>query len=126
MAHAANAHAQASLAYAQAREEANALAHARNALTWFMQLQMLPRASNFYNAITQTMNANGMKSAAAELQKEFGDRVSVAGAPSIASRGKLPPKCPQCAAPVRSDEVEWIDNDSAECNYCGSVIQTEE
>ncbi len=120
---AANGHAQAAHAFAHARDEANTLAHARIALNWFLQLQMLGRAANFFGAITQALRATGMK-AAAELQKEFGDRV--ASAPTIAPRGRLPGKCPQCAAPVRSDEVDWIDNDSAECNYCGSVMQTEE
>jgi hypothetical protein len=36
----------------------------------------------------------------------------------------LPPNCPQCGAPLRSDEVDWIDNQSAECGFCGSVIKT--
>ena len=40
-------------------------------------------------------------------------------------RGTLPPNCPSCNAPARADEVDWIDDNSAECVYCGSVIQTE-
>jgi tetratricopeptide (TPR) repeat protein len=38
---------------------------------------------------------------------------------------KLPSKCPFCGATIRSDQVEWIDDDTAECVYCGSAIQAE-
>ena len=40
-------------------------------------------------------------------------------------RGTLPPNCPSCNAPARADEVDWIDVNSAECVYCGSVIHTQ-
>lgn len=46
-------------------------------------------------------------------------------APPPAQRGTLPSKCPSCGGPVRADEVEWIDDRSAECAYCGSVIQAQ-
>ncbi len=38
---------------------------------------------------------------------------------------RLPGKCPSCGAPLRSDMAEWIDGASAECPYCGSVVQAE-
>lgn len=39
---------------------------------------------------------------------------------------RFPPKCPQCGASVHLNRVEWIDDSSVECPYCGSVIQSEE
>ncbi len=39
-------------------------------------------------------------------------------------RGRLPPKCPQCGGTVHPADVDWIDSQSAECGYCGSVLQT--
>jgi hypothetical protein len=45
-----------------------------------------------------------------------------AGQPSFTLR--LPADCPRCGAPVRSDEVEWIDVGSIVCSYCGGVILT--
>jgi predicted Zn-ribbon and HTH transcriptional regulator len=36
----------------------------------------------------------------------------------------LPPKCQGCGAPLRSDEVEWVDEVSAECPYCGSISRS--
>ena len=35
-------------------------------------------------------------------------------------RPALPPHCPSCGAPLRPDEVEWSDDVTAECGYCGS------
>ncbi|MEW5718670.1 MAG: hypothetical protein AB1817_08605 [Chloroflexota bacterium] len=125
---AANAHAQTALAYAQAKNETAALTHARAALTQFAQLGMAQRAPTFYNDIVQKLRENGMMRAADALQREFGDQIktlSAQGVGAAAPRGRLPSKCPHCAGPARSDEVEWIDAQSAECVYCGGVIQTE-
>ncbi|MEW6083169.1 MAG: hypothetical protein AB1607_01115 [Chloroflexota bacterium] len=35
----------------------------------------------------------------------------------------LPTHCPQCGAAVRPDEVEWLDEVTAECGYCGSPVR---
>ena len=35
----------------------------------------------------------------------------------------LPTHCPSCGAAVRPDEVEWLDEATAECAYCGSPIR---
>ena len=49
--------------------------------------------------------------------------------PSLASP-KVPPKrpvlpthCPACGAGMRPDEVEWLDEVTAECAYCGSPVR---
>jgi len=51
-------------------------------------------------------------------------------APTPQTRGgeipKLPAKCPFCGATIRADQVEWINEVSAECIYCGSSVTTEE
>ena len=126
---AANAHAQAAHAYTAAKNEQAALTHARTALNQFLQLNLLERAPRFLTNITQRMRDNGLAAAADALQKEFSDKVKALGAQSNAAssqRGRLPSKCPHCAAPARTDEVDWIDANSAECIYCGGVIQTQE
>jgi hypothetical protein len=38
-------------------------------------------------------------------------------------RARLPLKCPSCGAPLRPDEIEWFDDITADCAYCGSGIQ---
>ena len=126
---AANAHAHAANAYVIAKNESAALTHARTALNQFIQLDMPDQSAAFYNNMTQSLRDNRLNGAADILHKEFGDRIKVAKTQSNSQptqRGRLPSKCPQCAAPARSDEVSWIDEYSAECAYCGGVIQTEE
>ena len=39
-----------------------------------------------------------------------------------AKRPVLPTHCPSCGAAVRPEEVEWLDDATAECAYCGSPI----
>lgn len=40
-------------------------------------------------------------------------------------RPALPLHCPSCGGPVRPDEVEWLDDSTAECPYCGSGLRGE-
>lgn len=42
---------------------------------------------------------------------------------AASKRPSLPTRCPSCGAGVRSDEVEWIDDVTAECAYCGSPVR---
>jgi hypothetical protein len=125
---AANLHAQAAHAYADDPDEPNALAHARRALTLFLQYQMLERAPRFYGNIQRKLRARNLSQAAEALQTEFGKQVGSLPQPQVQpqvpGQQRLPPTCSQCGAPVRGDEVEWINQYSAECIYCGSVIQT--
>ena len=37
----------------------------------------------------------------------------------------LPTHCPSCGAPLRPDTVDWLDDVTAECGYCGSPIRNE-
>jgi len=39
---------------------------------------------------------------------------------------RFPPKCPQCGASIHLNRVDWIDEATIECPYCGSAIQSEE
>jgi hypothetical protein len=52
---------------------------------------------------------------------------SGAASPSAAAPApRLPPKCPECGGIVHPGEVEWADEHSVICDYCGSVIQGQE
>jgi hypothetical protein len=45
--------------------------------------------------------------------------------PSPAKKPILPTHCPSCGAAVKPDEVEWLDEITAECGYCGSPVREE-
>jgi hypothetical protein len=42
-----------------------------------------------------------------------------------AQKAVLPASCPKCGATVRPDEIEWIDERTAECAYCGTPLRAE-
>ena len=124
---AANLHARAAHAYADAGNEQIALAQARAALTMFIQYRMINRTPVFFANITRKFNNKGMKNSANALQNEFGNRVGSIPpqpAPGSAKRGVLPTNCPKCGAPIHGDEATWIDNLTAECDYCGAAVRT--
>ena len=50
----------------------------------------------------------------------------VAAPPAGAAKTRLlPTTCPGCGGPIRSDEVDWVDEATAECPYCGSAVRAE-
>lgn len=124
---AATVHAQAAQAFAQSRNESAALTQARAALNLFLQYHMEQAALFYYNSISRELNNRGMKNAAQALTNDFGYKVGSHSTPVIPKAGQsahFPPNCPQCGAPVRSDEVHWIDVSTVECAFCGTPIQT--
>ena len=42
---------------------------------------------------------------------------------SPARKTVLPTHCPSCGAALRPDEVDWLDDITAECAYCGSPVR---
>jgi len=72
------------------------------------------------------LETRGRHAEAEELRKEV---EAVLGPPlggrpfGPAGRGELPAQCPNCGAPVKPNEVNWVSPRSAECPYCGSVIK---
>jgi len=43
--------------------------------------------------------------------------------PVARARATLPTKCPECGAPLRIYEVDWVDENTAECPYCGNITR---
>lgn len=71
----------------------------------------------------------GMSAEAQEIRQWLQDNLHVqaearSGAP--ARKPVLPTHCPGCGGPVRANEVDWIDEATAECNWCGSAVRAEE
>ena len=125
---AANLHAQAAHAYADSQNGSSALTQARAALSLFIQYKMVNRAPQFYTNITKKMTQRGMTKEVDLLNHEFDKRVGEL--PAQVSQGRvgvhttLPTACTQCGAPLRRDEVEWVDDQTVECGYCGALIKT--
>ena len=124
---AANLHAQAAHAWVEAGVEPRALNQARLAIEAFTHLGMLRRAGEFKARFAHHLRQKQLSGAADGFEQEVNLPDAPPTDPSASERrGQLPPECPQCGAPTRSDTVEWIDAHSAECDFCGATIPTED
>jgi hypothetical protein len=89
------------------------------------------RLFNTGTRITGELNERGLASEAAEIETWFKALLPANSTgdftPEAASGKKpiLPTHCPACGAPVRPDEVEWLDDVTAECVFCGSPVRGE-
>jgi len=74
------------------------------------------------------LTALGLRGEAAEIESFLkGSSPSMPDAESHPTkRPILPTHCPSCGAALRPDEVEWLDDVTAECAYCGSPVREEE
>jgi hypothetical protein len=88
------------------------------------QLRRLPAASQRVLNELQTLS---LEEERASLEEEINQILTQWGvelsAPSRGEKPHLPGKCPQCGGTVHPQEVEWIDERSASCDYCGSILE---
>jgi hypothetical protein len=128
---AANLYTRAAHAFADGNDAPPALAYSKAALELFIQYKLAGRAATFFGNITRKLTAKGMVTAAEALQREFGAQVAAlpvgAGPQRVAQphRGLLPTACPKCGAPLHSEDVTWVDENTIECEYCGAYIRSE-
>ncbi len=126
---AANLYTRAAHAFVDGNEGPSALNYSRQALALFIQVNMPMRARTFYSNITHKMGNRGMNGALETLQSEFEAQMTAlpAGpAPAAPTRhGMLPTNCPKCGAPVHTEDANWVDENTLECEYCGAFIRSE-
>jgi hypothetical protein len=103
------------------------LRHAVEGARRFGQLDRLTAAGP---RIADELQATGFEAEARAFMDSLGSAgasVPASASPAAASRPpRLPPKCPSCGGIVHPGEVEWADERSVVCDYCGSVIPGEE
>lgn len=78
--------------------------------------------------IKRSLRDLGFEAQAASLDEQLpsliGGEQPAAAPPGPAPRPHLPAKCPHCGGNVLADEIEWVDSESAVCDYCGSLIHS--
>ncbi|MBK6646722.1 MAG: hypothetical protein IPG44_13430 [Anaerolineales bacterium] len=105
-----------------------AVAHFRSGLTLLATQQRHHRVRRAGERIVQGLRDHGFDVEAEEiasvLQGNLPAPVDVLPEPPR-KRAILPTHCPSCGAGVRPDEVDWLDEATAECDYCGSPVRAE-
>jgi hypothetical protein len=81
-----------------------------------------PRAHRLLAQILQVLERKHYHEQAVEL-RAAGTALLGAKRQAPLPQATLPAACPACHASLRVDEVEWIDDQNAECAYCGSVVR---
>lgn len=75
-------------------------------------------------AVTE-LEKRGLENEAAEIKNFLAAILpKTFSAKPLAKRPVLPTHCPSCGAPLRPDEVEWLDEVTAECGYCGTPARS--
>lgn len=98
-------------------------------LELFAQRKQFQRLHNSGLRVIMELNERGLKTEASEIEswlKTILPSMPTSQTPtSPAKRPVLPTHCPQCGASLRPDEIEWLDDITAECPYCGSPVREE-
>lgn len=117
----------------QAGDYAQAVAYARHALHYLLQMRRPGPALALVEQIVQALTAQGRNAEAQRLQTEVEALLQGAGLPkgepaappASPAAARLPAACPACGAPIRPAEVEWVAADRAACAYCGAILLTQ-
>jgi hypothetical protein len=80
------------------------------------------------NRVVSELKEQGMTAEAQEISQWLATSLPVQNEARMESPAKkpiLPTKCPGCGGPIRTEDVDWIDEVTAECNWCGSPVRAE-
>ena len=83
------------------------------------QMHKLHRAAD---RLVSELKARGLQAKAAEIESwlmKYSSSKPGTTSDAVTHKPVLPTHCASCGAPVGPDEVEWLDQVTAECAYCG-------
>ncbi|GJQ51890.1 MAG: hypothetical protein HKUEN02_07370 [Anaerolineaceae bacterium] len=119
-------HLQAGRARVLAGQTALGIPSLKRGLTLLAERQQIRRLHNMKDRIVNELKARGLTNEAADIEAWTKDIASSASEfetqPPVLKKPVLPTHCPQCGAALRPDEVDWLDEVTAECGYCGSPV----
>jgi hypothetical protein len=100
----------------------------KRGLELFAERGQLQKLQNLGSRVVMELNERGLTKEAAEIESMLtGGASSMPMAePAPAKKPILPTHCPSCGAGLKPEEIEWLDDVTAECAYCGSPVREEE
>lgn len=112
-----------------ARQTDAGMAHLKHGLELFAARGEMLHLHRTGRRIVAELEQRGMSAEAREIEALLNGNLPVSFTPPAAlptRKSILPTHCPSCGGAVRADEVEWLDEVTAECSYCGSPVRGEE
>lgn len=104
------------------------VAHLRRGLTIFASQGRIHRMRAFGGRAIEELKSRNLNVEAEEIANLLNvnfPKENLIQDSAPAKKPVLPTHCPSCGAAVRPDEVEWLDDVTAECAYCGSPVRGE-
>ena len=112
-----------------AGQTAAGMSHLKHGLELFAVRGELLHLHRAGKRIIAELNQRGLSAEAKEIEAVLTGRLPANFTPPAvqtpARKPILPTHCPSCGGAVRPDEVEWLDEVTAECSYCGSPVRGE-
>ena len=99
----------------------------KRGLELLSQQRLFLRLHRVKRRLINELRERGLEAEAAEIEAWMKSAESTAPESTAdqVKRPVLPTHCPSCGAGLRRDEVEWLDEVTAECDYCGSPVRAE-
>jgi hypothetical protein len=101
----------------------DATALAQHAIRLLAGAGRVDRAARLLPRLIQSLKEQGYHDLAVSLRAEIAALSGVQTRSVAEHQGTLPARCPSCNGPLRSEEADWIDGQSAACASCGSVVR---
>jgi hypothetical protein len=96
----------------------------RSGLELLAQRGQILKLQRVGRRIVSELNERGLKAEASQIEDWLKTAAPGGPSPNVSpQRPPLPTHCPSCGAALRPDEVEWLDEMTAECEYCGSPVR---
>ena len=99
----------------------------KRALEILAERKQFQRLQNAGLRLVTELNERGLKTEAVDIEILL--KTNLPATPTSETKETptrkpiLPTHCPNCGAALRPDEVEWLDDLTAECGYCGSPVR---
>lgn len=109
-------------------ENKKGVSHFRSGLTLLGTQQRFHRLRTAGGRIADELRERGLIAEAEEVESVVRNNDQAPAqreAQHVPKRGTLPTHCPSCGAAMHPNEVEWLDDATAECDYCGSPVRVE-
>ena len=120
-------HLQAGRARILAGQAALGMPSLKRALEILAERKQYQRLQNAGMRVVAELNERGLTSEAVDIEILL--KINLPATPTFETKETptrkpiLPTHCPNCGAALRPDEVEWLDDLTAECGYCGSPVR---
>jgi len=112
-----------------AEENDGGMTHLKHGLTMLANRADWPHLHRAGNRIIAELKHHGLTAETDQisefLKANLPDDFSAPGSASPSRKPVLPTHCPSCGGALRPDEVEWLNDITAECAYCGSPVREE-